>query len=158
MPYQTADLQNALDRQEIAQILSRFFATIDDQKLNAESVERTYTPQATFSGPAGSHSGHADILKAEQFIYSKFQTTHHSITDYIIDVDGDSARLRANMTAMHVWAKEVRDELSLDAHFIAGAVWTGATTRTPAGWRFNELTLSIVWRQGWMPLNLLTQH
>ncbi|WP_329048231.1 hypothetical protein OG738_37845 [Amycolatopsis sp. NBC_01488] len=52
------------------------------------------------------------------------------------------------MTAVHVWAPEVRDELSLQSHFTTGSVITGEAVRADADWRFREMELQVVWRVG----------
>lgn len=140
----------------VSAVLSSYWAAIDEHEVTAETVAALYTGDGRWNSPAGPAIGREAILKAEQFIYGKFQATHHSTTDHLVELDGDVARLRANMTAIHVWAPEVRDELSLQSHFTAGGVVTGEAIRTDAGWRFRELTLRVVWREGWMPLNLLT--
>ncbi|WP_167336150.1 nuclear transport factor 2 family protein [Amycolatopsis alba] len=85
----------------------------------------------------------------------KFQATHHSISGHLVEVEGDVARLRATMTAVHVWAPELRDELSLGSHFTAGSVITGEAVRTGEGRRFRDMELRIVWRDGFMPLDRL---
>lgn len=140
----------------VSALLSSYWAAIDDKNVDAGTIAAHYTGDARWNSPAGTRVGHEAILKAERFIYSKFQTTHHATTDHLVELDGDAARLRANMTAVHVWTPEVRDELSLQSHFTAGSVVTGEAIRTDEGWRFRELTLRVTWREGWMPLNLLT--
>jgi ketosteroid isomerase-like protein len=144
------------DEAAVSDLLSSYWAAIDDHEVTAETVAAMFTEDATWNSPAGTRVGHAAILAGEQSTYSKFSTTLHSTSDHLMRVDGDSATLRANLNAMHVWAPEVRDGLSLQSHFVAGSVLTGDAVRTDAGWRFREMKLQIVWREGWMPLNLLT--
>jgi len=73
---------------------------------------------------------------------------HHVTSDHIIDFDGDTARLRANMTAMYLWSDEESDPRSLQTHFIAGGVFEAVVVRGADGWRFNELKPRITWRTG----------
>lgn len=81
-------------------------------------------------------------------VFSRFRATHHVTSDHIIDLKGDTARLRANMTAMHLWSEEECDPMSLETHFLAGGVFEASAVRTPDGWRFKELSARIVWRTG----------
>ena len=86
------------------------------------------------------------LISAKTF--SRYRATHHVISDHIIDLEGDNARLRANMTAMHLWSDEESDPKSLQTHFVAGGVFEGVAVRTADGWRFRELTSRITWRTG----------
>lgn len=58
------------------------------------------------------------------------------------------ARLRANMTAMHLWSDEESDPRSLQTHFVAGGVFEAVAVRDADGWRFSELKPRITWRTG----------
>lgn len=73
---------------------------------------------------------------------------HHVTSDHIIDFDGDTARLRANMTAMYLWSDEESDPRSLQTHFVAGGVFEAVVVRDADGWRFNDLKPRITWRTG----------
>src|SRR3954468_1006840 len=128
----------------VSALLSSYWAAIDDRQVTADTVAALYTEDARWNSPAGARVGHEAILQAERFIYGKFQATHHLTSDHLVDLDGDVARLRANMTAVHVWAPEVRDALSLQSHFVAGSVITGEAVRIDTGWRFREMTLRVV--------------
>jgi len=70
------------------------------------------------------------------------------ITDHIVDLDGDTARVRANLTAMHLWAYEHADANSLDSYFLAGGVLRAAAVHTGDGWRLRELENRNIWRTG----------
>jgi hypothetical protein len=68
--------------------------------------------------------------------------------NHIIDLDGDSARLRANLIAMHLWADQERDPNTLQTHFLAGGVLHALVVRTNQGWRLSERLLRNTWRTG----------
>jgi hypothetical protein len=63
-------------------------------------------------------------------------------------IEGETARLRANITAMHLWTEEERDPRSLQTYFVAGGVFEAVAVRTADGWRFRELKSRITWRTG----------
>ncbi len=78
----------------------------------------------------------------------RIRATNHLTTDHIADVNRETARLRANMMAMHLWSSEESDPKSLQMHFVAGGVFEADAVRTAGGWRFRELVARITWRTG----------
>jgi SnoaL-like domain len=88
------------------------------------------------------------ILTGQTEGFARFRATHHVITDHVLDLDGDIASLRANLTAMHLWAYGHTDPGSLESYFLAGGVLRAVAVRAPAGWQLSELQNRIVWRTG----------
>jgi uncharacterized protein (TIGR02246 family) len=156
MPENDREIQGLLDREEIRALLSNYFSALDDRKITAEAVAGLYTEDGVFHGPGGTRSGRQAIFEADTYVYEMFEATHHITSDYLINVADDRATVRATMYAIDIWHKSVRDELSLDSHFVAGSVFTGDAVRTAEGWRFAQLTQRVVWREGYMPLHLIT--
>jgi ketosteroid isomerase-like protein len=140
------------DRAEISALLSHYYAAIDDKQLDAAVVASTFTADGRLVNPAGtSLTGHSAIAAAQTTAFRRFKSTHHVTSDHLVAIEGDDARLRTNVTAMHLWVDDQADRVSLQSHFVAGGVFDGAASRTPQGWRFTELTLRISWRTGAMP-------
>jgi hypothetical protein len=80
--------------------------------------------------------------------FSRFRATQHVTSDHLFDLDGNTARLRANMIAMHLWSPEESDPRSLQSHFVAGGVFDAIAVRTTEGWRFRRLAARVIWRTG----------
>jgi uncharacterized protein (TIGR02246 family) len=140
------------DRAAISSLLCGYYAAVDDKVLDAAVVANTFTEDGRLVSPAGvTLAGRDAITEAQTTAFTRFKATHHVTSDHVIVIDGDRARLRANVTAMHVWADDQADSLSLQSHFVAGGVFDGLALRTPQGWRFTELALRISWRTGAMP-------
>lgn len=145
----TTDAARLADRVEISELLSRYCAAVDDKHISVEMVAATFTADGRYVMPNGAADvGPEAIAAGKARTFSRFRATHHVTSDHTIDIDGDTARLRANMTAMHLWAAEECDPLSLESHFLAGGVFEAIAVRTPDGWRFKELLARIVWRTG----------
>jgi ketosteroid isomerase-like protein len=137
------------DRLEAGALLSRYFAAVDDKRLDAETVAATFTPDGRVVRPNGpALVGRDAILTGQNESFARFRMTHHMITDHVAECDGDSVRLRANLQAMHLWADAHRDPHELQTHFVAGGVIQAVAVRTPAGWRLSELGFRPTWRTG----------
>jgi uncharacterized protein (TIGR02246 family) len=137
------------DRSQVGALLSRYFAAVDDKRLDAETVAATFTPDGRVVRPNGAALvGRDAILSSQNESFVRFRVTHHMITDHLIERDRDTIRVRANMQAMHLWADAHRDPHELQTHFVAGGVIQAVAVRTPTGWRLSELGLRPTWRTG----------
>ena len=138
-----------IDRLQIVELLSRYFGSIDDKRLDLAVVQATFTMGGRLVRPNGAaHVGVENIFATQSESFARFRATHHVTSDHIVDVHGDTASLRANMTAMHLWSQEKCDPMSLQTHFVAGSVVRASAVRTPEGWRFSELGVRVAWRTG----------
>lgn len=112
------------DRLAITELLSRYFAAIDDEHLtDPEIVNATFALDAQIMSPNRIATvGRDAIFAAQSTSFARFRATHHVTSDYVIDINTDTARIRANVTAMHLWKIEASDPHALQSHFAAGGV------------------------------------
>ncbi|WP_167477571.1 nuclear transport factor 2 family protein [Nocardia arthritidis] len=151
----TVTATDLVDRAQIGELLSRYYGAIDDKKLDRELVDATFAVDGRLVNPLGDALvGRAEITERQSRAFTLFRATHHAITDQLIEIDGDTARLRANMTAMHLWTEDYTDAVALESHFMAGGVFEGQAVRTGEGWRLRELSLRITWRTGATPVQV----
>lgn len=137
------------DRTQIVDLLSRYFSAVDDKCLCRATVDATFTMDGRLVRPNGTALvGREAIFCGQSESFARFHATHHVITDHVVDLDGDAARLRANLTAMHLWSQSESDPNSLERHFVAGGVLRALAARTDEGWRLSELALRNTWRTG----------
>lgn len=137
------------DRLAIAGLVSRYFAAVDDKRLDLSAVKAAFAGEGRVVRPNGSAMvGPQDILAGQTQSFARFHATHHVTSDYVIEVDGDTAGLRANLTAMHLWGHGEGDPHSIENYFLAGDVIRAGARRTPSGWRLTELEVNTVWRTG----------
>lgn len=147
--YLLSELTAFTDRMQVSQLLSRFCSIVDDKGIHAAAVAALFTTDSRLVSPNGASVVGPEAIAAEKIkSFNRFRATHHVTSDHIIDLEGDTARLRANMTAMHLWSEEESDPRSLQSHFVAGGVFEGVAVRTADGWRFSELATRITWRTG----------
>lgn len=156
----TNDAQTLLERVQIVDLFSRYFAAVDDKRVDASVVGATFTVNGRVVAPNGmALVGRDAITAGHAKTFARFRATHHVISDHVIDLVEDSAHVRANMTAMHLWSEEESDPLSLQAHFVAGGVFEASAVRTEEGWRLAELRLRVTWRTGaGLPVLARTVH
>ena len=70
-------------------------------------MEAVFTTSGRLTRPnGGSLVGPEAIAAGQSESFARFRATHHVSSDHVIDLDGDSARLRANLVAMHLWADQ----------------------------------------------------
>ncbi|MGV9614426.1 nuclear transport factor 2 family protein [Nocardia xishanensis] len=143
------------DRAEISALLSGYYRAVDDKRVDRALVEATFAVDGRWVSPTGVARVGREAIAAQQIdAIALFRATHHTTTDHLIELEGDTARLQANVTAMHLWASGTGDEAALESHFLAGGVFEGHAVRTGVGWRFSELALRIVWRTGALPIHI----
>jgi len=145
----TPAVSGLADRAEISGLLSRYYSAIDDKRLDPATMEAVFTADARLTRPNGaSLTGPEAIAVSQAESFARFRATHHVSSDHVIDLDGDSARIRANLIAMHLWADTERDPNTLQAHFLAGGVVHALAVRTSQGWRISEASMRNTWRTG----------
>jgi 3-phenylpropionate/cinnamic acid dioxygenase small subunit len=69
--------------------------------------------------------------------------SQHLISNHQVEVDGDTARCRCQLSAQHV-----RRGVEGGETFIVGGRYEDDLVRTPAGWRIRHRKLTIEWREG----------
>jgi hypothetical protein len=149
MNEQYYDQANLVDHLQISGLLSRYFRAVDDKCLDLTIVKATFTTDGRVVRPNGSALiGWDDILNGQTKSFARFRATHHVTTDHVIEITGDTAQMRANLTAMHLWSDAECDPNSLQTHFIAGGVLLVLAKRTVDGWRISELVNRNTWRSG----------
>ena len=140
---------NIKERIEIGDLLVKYFRAIDDKQFDKAIVKATFTNDAQIMRPNGSATiGHDNIFDGHKKSFARFKATHHVITDYIVDINDTLATLRANITAMHLWADNDDNPSLNNKHFLAGGVLTAKAIKVNNDWRISELTNRNVWRTG----------
>lgn len=83
-------------------------------------------------------------------LFSGLDATQHSMTNPLVEIDGDTARCRVSMQAAHFLR---RDDLesetgSADPEFTIGGAYDDRLVRVDGHWRIDQVTLSVWWRRG----------
>jgi hypothetical protein len=125
-------LARAADRVELAELMHRYALAIDSADF--EALRGVFTADATVDfGSVGHYvegasgvSGIDAILGWFRAALAPFPDVLHFMSNHVIDLDGDRARVR---TYMHV------------LHMSMGGLYDAQAVRTPAGWRIARFRL-----------------
>jgi hypothetical protein len=142
-------LKEIIERTQISDLLIRYFAAVDDKRIDMEIVTATFTINAKIIRPDGTPIvGQGNILDAHSKSFARFKATHHVITNFIVDINNDMATLRANIIANHMWADDENNPSLNNKHFLADGVLLAQATKVDDQWRISELKNHVVWRTG----------
>lgn len=131
----TAELR---DRLEIADVLLRYASCIDEKDW--DRLAGCFVPDVTAVLAGGPELvGFEAVEEAIRTALSAYDRTHHLIANAEVDLGGDRARLRANLTATHVTGSD---------KFVVGGVYHEELVRTTEGWRISRHELIAVFFDG----------
>ncbi|MQY27099.1 nuclear transport factor 2 family protein [Nocardia aurantia] len=146
------------DRTAIVELLTGYLAAVDDKRLDRAVVAATFAPDGRVVRPDGAAVVGPDaILESHTASFARFRATHHVTSDHLVEIGDGAASMRANSTAMHLWAAGESDSRSLETHFLAGGVFDIRATHSDEGWRLSEWRLRVTWRSGNMGSMLATR-
>ncbi len=136
----------------ITEVINRYFAALDQKQFDMATMGQIFADNAKVIRPHGIiTTGPKEIGESHSRSFSRFQATQHLTSGFIITlIDNTTARFRANLVAMHLWAEGEGDPSvdPKDNYFLAGGVITGHVVLVADGWRIAEITNEPTWRQG----------
>ncbi len=157
----TSDLsQNSVEmeaeKSEVQQVVTQLFVSTDNR--NWSGVERCFAPEVLldYTSMAG---GEPMLLTPQEIttnwkrVLPGFDATHHTISNFQIDIDSVQATVGHYGTADHVIRVNEENQLwtvvgTYDHHLI----------RTPDGWRIDKMTFHLKYMTGNMDLPRLAQE
>jgi ketosteroid isomerase-like protein len=134
---------------EIQQVVNGYFRALDEKDLDAAHLRRILTDDAKVIRPNGAAMiGPETIGQSHRESMARFESTQHIITSHDVAVDGDTATVRANLVAIHIWPGARTMLTKPESYFAAGGVVTAQLVRTGEGWRISEMSNRVLWRAG----------
>ncbi|MFF2847738.1 nuclear transport factor 2 family protein [Streptomyces sp. NPDC058001] len=134
------------DRSEIAALTDRYLTHLDRDRHRDDWFGDVFTEDAHLTFPMGEFKGTSGLAEFQEMARKTFERTHHTASALTVTVDGDHARIRAHLTAVHVRrAAEPGEHFDIGGHYDADAV------RTPEGWRISRFVFDLVWHAGQGP-------
>ena len=131
-------LEQLLDRQDIADLVTALGRCLDERDF--EGLRDLFTADASATTPGGTSTGHDALVEQARRRHSSDQGIQHVITNLLIELDGDQARVRANLLVSFAKTGPVDPQ-----PFLLGEVYRFELRRTDAGWRFTRLGSKPVW-------------
>ncbi|HUI90290.1 MAG TPA: nuclear transport factor 2 family protein [Anaerolineales bacterium] len=136
----------------ITEVINRYCAAVDQKQFDMATMSQIFAESARVIRPNGTiTTGPKEIGESHRQSFSHFQATQHLTSGFLITwIDRSTARFRANLVAMHIWAEGEGDPsaASGDNYFLAGGVITGQVALATDGWRITEFINEPTWRQG----------
>lgn len=138
-----------IEKTQIADLLTRYFAAIDDKQLDLKIAKATFSKEAEIIRPDDVLIvGPENIFNAHKSSFDKFKATHHLFANFLIDINNNNATLRANVIANHIWRGK-KDAPTLDGkYFLANGVFHAKAIKSNNMWLICELRNLVVWRTG----------
>lgn len=139
-------LQQAADKLEIQEVLSYYAQIVDAgdwDRLDEVFVDGAIIDFTNNGGARDTFPAIKGYLRESLSIFAGIQ---HYQTNFVIDVDGDTARVRNYVFTQMVSIVDGADQLLAD-----GGYYDSTMVRTPDGWRIGEYVASLVWLDGEWP-------
>lgn len=139
-------LQQLSDRQAIADLITRLGVMLDEKRL--DHADAILANDVTVDTPGGSSRGRDAVVA--QANRNHTVRTQHAITDVLIDLDGDRARARANLTVTFAPDKPgarlvIGGAEQSDPHLTLGELYRFEAIRSERGWRLARIEVARVW-------------
>jgi ketosteroid isomerase-like protein len=127
-----------LDRQHIVDLVTSVGRRLDERDF--EALRDLFADDATIATPGGTVRGHDALVAQARRGHSRDKGIQHVITDHLVDIDGDRARVRANLLV--AFAASGPDD---PQPFLLGEVYRFELRRSADGWRISSLSSTPVW-------------
>ena len=141
-----ARLQKMLDKQEIQESILRYASGVDmrDWELYrqcfSDEVEVDFT---SWSGGEPSKMPADQWVAAVRSTLSGFESTQHTLTNFVIDLRGDEATAVLHMSAQHYLPNA-----GGDSTLLLGGYYTHELVRAATDWKIRKARLTVTWTTG----------
>lgn len=136
-----AQLQWLVDRASVSDLFHAFARAIDEKDIVAYAD--CFAEDGSVTLPHGTFEGKAQILAMRG--PPPHWGTHHLHGNHQLTVSDDTGVARAYVIASHTFEKTVLDENAR-----AGGWYDATLVRTPHGWCFKSIALTLIWKTGEM--------
>ena len=137
------DLQELSDRQEIADVLTRYTRAIDTRDW--DRLDDVFTPDARidYTATGGGSGTFAEMKQWLAETLPMFRTYQHTLGQLEVTLRGDDATVAAYFHNPMVLAGDSGETL-----WEVGGIYHHELVRTGAGWRSRSLVEELVWKRG----------
>ena len=140
-------LQELLDRQDVTDLVYRLGACLDDGRF--DEMRSLLVEEVTARTPGGTAEGRETVIAQARRNHAPDKRVQHVITNLLIDLDGDSGGVRANLVVPFATSSEHdQPALAPTAEFALGEVYSFGVVRTADGWRLSRIETTPVWMSG----------
>ncbi len=136
--------------------VSRLFVYTDQhewEKLENTFAEKVLLDYSSFTGAAAVELTAAQIVQAWRAFLPGFQATHHQIGNYLVENDGNTAKVFCYGTATHY----LPNESGKDVWVVVGS-YDFELVKTESGWRVAAMKFNFKYQDGNTELPQLIQN
>ena len=138
-----------VNKSEITSVVNNYFRALDEKDFDAQHFAAILTPQAKVTRPNGaSLIGPEEISASHEKSFARFEGSQHLLIGHDISVNANTAIVRANLVAMHIWQGSNTNANKADNFFVAGGVIRAELVQTDGQWKISQLRSDVVWRAG----------
>lgn len=132
------------DRAEIEDVIGRYFAALDERDW--ARLDAVFAPGAALVYDLGApaRSTHPEMVELFRRFCEQFVVTQHLASPPLVELEGDRARARTQLRALHVQ----EDPAGTRNPWTVYGVYRDVLARGPAGWRIVERHFRSVHLEG----------
>nr|AXL06408.1 nuclear transport factor 2 family protein [uncultured bacterium] len=131
------------DRGDLTQLVYRFYSTMEDRqfdKLNAVLAEGVVVKT-----PFGVTTGRDKVIAETSEAAKQEDRAQHVVTNVLVDVDGDKAKIRAFVDQLIGSSKAPAGKAGPEPAMTISSLMRYEATRTPDGWRISNVEGDVLW-------------
>ncbi|MEO1061239.1 MAG: nuclear transport factor 2 family protein [Actinomycetota bacterium] len=137
---------SVVDRLDIAEVKYRYALGLDTR--NWELYRSIFTDRvdvdfSSYDGGEPSTMDADDWVGRAKVLFTGLDSSHHQMTNPMIEVDVDEAELTMYLQAQHLLVHPDGDPL-----FTIGGYYRDRLVRTDEGWRLSAVRLVVLWTAG----------
>ncbi len=106
-------------------------------------TDTIYTDFSSYNGAPGNTMAADDWVAGVQMVFAGLDATQHTMTNPIVDIDGDRATNTMYMQAAHFLNNDLGDR-----EFTIGGYYVDKLVRQNGRWLLQEVTLKVLWSRG----------
>lgn len=130
-----------IDRSRITDLIYRLGAALDEKR--AADLPSIFVQDIQFNFADHAVSGIDAVIEQAGRISGEFHAIQHLFANILIDLEGDEAKVRANLIGTHVFAHD-----DTGRHWDVGFVFRFRVVRRVEGWRIAEAAIQPIWSNG----------
>ena len=142
-------LAELVSKSEITSVVNSYFRALDQQNFDTHRFAAIFTDDAEVIRPNGSSiTGPEQISASHRQSFARFEGSQHFAAGHDISIDGNTATVRANLIAMHIWQGSKADANNKDNFFVAGGVIDATLVQVDDQWKISKISNAVIWRAG----------
>ena len=121
-----SELNQCLQTAQIIKVFNRYFRALDEQHFDVSHFEQIFTNDAKVVRPDGTTTvGPNTIAQSHSKSFARFKSSQHLLTGHDVTITNDTASIRTNLVAIHLWKDKPVDASMLESSLFSGG-WVPA--------------------------------